>query len=1205
MFTLIDRDGKRMYGMCMRTLFQGEERRYDVKRRPRHCLCIITRNPFISLFRTLLLEIHALSMIEDQPGSARGFVELAYTQSLSIRNQNNERITISRSALPDLARDFNIIPPRYSRLSRVATILPLLEALGVEKFLLILSAVLCERKLILIADETSTLITAVHAMGAMLHPFQWQHICIPLLPSKLLNYASTKVPYIMGIRRYLYQQLLKESLNDVILVDIDKGEYRVINGASITDFVGESGTALKQATESLDRVRQRASDMANMFLRNTGANVGNTDIDNGPKDMVAVIVNELRTALANKPGGSSVASVASGLFRGLPGGAKITMEESKGIWALETEKLLRDTLLQFFVYLFADIDEYLSNSSRSNDSNSVTDFDKSNFMNKRASSAVGDSKAMLEFLNDFSYSKMFLKFCDEKIIEKNERTNGTACVDWGKGEEKPIGFSKERYQSNVVDEEDDFHSICSDIRLKCLIKSVANVRTCVSNRTARTATALNIDNMDGNCKGLIGMEFDILTVQYTLGNNSSNYVFNNNNNNNNNNNDDMTSDSINNTNQQIIDKICSDSQNSDTFFRIMNTITLRLENCKAATCRGTNASCGVRAMNLLRALLVLGPECVLSASIDYIPIIRILLNMCNTNTNNNNLQNQGLDFSSLGPIVDIRPLGVAVLSLLVDHKKLILQRKYAILCKKNFYYYLYYQSPSLSFDLFSPLNHQKGYKRQSDLIRKELFTVVTQVGVSHNSGMKQFPKFNLLHNSFKPYGAINIDPSKLLLTEPTETFSERRDDDDDNNDDNNNGRDRDDDIVAPLVSNHNSNNSLSLFHISTKPKPAEIDLLDDIDTYDSFSNQPVLTPSTPSSNPMMSSFQPTSSSTSTATNVHTSSLHQITNFNSPSTPASSTTIKNTNIANNSNILSSGNNLNNSNIPRVKSDSFDEDSIYRIINKDTGEVSDMRDLDKMISMTKIVSTPQKNNISAPKPSPSSHSIVPTLAPPPSGQIRRVPLHNNSAKLPNNNNTTTNNNNNYNGSGSGGGPRTNSSNNSTDPFATLKPLIPNSPIKSPKGSGQSVGPTGQNSTDPFNFSAFNFTPSGNSKTTVSSFVPSSTQAPSPFSPSPSTGMSGSSSTPFLPSTSISAVRTSISTNNNSKNGMMNPFEGFDSSISQGNGNLNGNGNGNIRKSISMGINSQQAARDQEGSTDNINKGGGGGGDLFADLVGNMKK
>jgi hypothetical protein len=66
-----------------------------------------------------------------------------------------------------------------------------------------------------------------------------------------------------------------EAIEDVIIVDLDSGECTLHGGAKIKDFIGESGSSLKQATESLERVRSRASfvasSVANMFLGSSKA----------------------------------------------------------------------------------------------------------------------------------------------------------------------------------------------------------------------------------------------------------------------------------------------------------------------------------------------------------------------------------------------------------------------------------------------------------------------------------------------------------------------------------------------------------------------------------------------------------------------------------------------------------------------------------------------------------------------------------------------------------------------------------------------------------------------------------------------------------------------------------------------------------------------------------------------------------------------
>jgi hypothetical protein len=45
-----------------------------------------------------------------------------------------------------------------------------------------------ERRIILLSKRIDKLTACVNAVSAMGHPFQWQHVFIPVLPKKLLLY---------------------------------------------------------------------------------------------------------------------------------------------------------------------------------------------------------------------------------------------------------------------------------------------------------------------------------------------------------------------------------------------------------------------------------------------------------------------------------------------------------------------------------------------------------------------------------------------------------------------------------------------------------------------------------------------------------------------------------------------------------------------------------------------------------------------------------------------------------------------------------------------------------------------------------------------------------------------------------------------------------------------------------------------------------
>lgn len=300
-FTLTDKNGVRVYGICLRGLDAGAGLRFDVHRRVRRCFCIISRHPYFSLFRNILREAHGLSLLRS--GSERVFLEQIFRSPLPAPG---DPIVIPCTAANKMFRQLSYVTPiRSNQFHRETPIVPLVQALGVEQFLLVLSAALCERRLMFVADDVGTLSTAVHAAAAMLHPFQWQHVFIPLLPSKLLSYAAAPVPYMIGVRRYLLPMLFKEAIDDMLLIDLDSGECTIHGKVIVKDFIGSAGTVMKQAAESLDRVKagmmkagmQLFSGSSLASPATKGAAVGSSD-----RDLAACMLADLRAGMARKPG---------------------------------------------------------------------------------------------------------------------------------------------------------------------------------------------------------------------------------------------------------------------------------------------------------------------------------------------------------------------------------------------------------------------------------------------------------------------------------------------------------------------------------------------------------------------------------------------------------------------------------------------------------------------------------------------------------------------------------------------------------------------------------------------------------------------------------------------------------------------------------------------------------------------------------------
>lgn len=147
-----------------------------------------------------------------------------------------------------------------------------------------------------------------------------------------------------------------------------------------------------------------------------------------------------------------------------------------------------------------------------------------------------------------------------------------------------------------------------------------------------------------------------------------------------------------------VERILLDSANSEQLLRIMRTLTFRLESC--AETLGSGRPGGVRALSLLRSLLLGGTEAVLTCSLDLIPVVGRILRACErsgiSNSNSSpNLALQGGDGSGgpqdsanaiqsakktdrgsgSGSPSQVRVLASTVMTLLLDHHTLTLQRQ--------------------------------------------------------------------------------------------------------------------------------------------------------------------------------------------------------------------------------------------------------------------------------------------------------------------------------------------------------------------------------------------------------------------------------------------------------------------------------------------------------------------------------------------------
>jgi len=288
--------------------------------------------------------------------------------------------------------------------------LPLLELLGADRFMTVLTAVLCERRIVVMADEVGPLCSAVHAVAAMLYPFSWHHIFVPLLPEKLLSYATAPMPFIIGVQRYLKQQLFGAGPGEFLLIDADSGDCTLYGGLHVNSLAGEASSAGVVARDALKNAAGKAAGFLSSMMQTTTGSTFKARTEVRDKDAAVTLVSVLRHALGSKPG--------SGLLKigNNDDGAKMA-------WGVTTNRAVRAGLLSFYVYLFGSVEGMhvgpgtgpTAASASVSASSSIKDTDGYHVKRHANMRAMGtENKALKEFVDLFQGSQMLERFCSER-----------------------------------------------------------------------------------------------------------------------------------------------------------------------------------------------------------------------------------------------------------------------------------------------------------------------------------------------------------------------------------------------------------------------------------------------------------------------------------------------------------------------------------------------------------------------------------------------------------------------------------------------------------------------------------------------------------------------------------------------------------------------------------------------------------------------
>ncbi|XP_029199250.2 DENN domain-containing protein 5B-like [Acropora millepora] len=182
-------------------------------------ICIIMPLPFISAGKAFLEQVYCSVQKEDDlPLPLESYIyNLLFEVPLPPSGKtmrfscNDLNITCQRPSSNEI--------PLFDYSSK-----ELFSLLGVENIVKLFTCCLLEQQILLISNDFHKFMLVAESMSAIIFPFIWQHVYVPILPPALSHFLDAPVPFLMGI--YCASEEEKKNLvlpseASLCLVDID------------------------------------------------------------------------------------------------------------------------------------------------------------------------------------------------------------------------------------------------------------------------------------------------------------------------------------------------------------------------------------------------------------------------------------------------------------------------------------------------------------------------------------------------------------------------------------------------------------------------------------------------------------------------------------------------------------------------------------------------------------------------------------------------------------------------------------------------------------------------------------------------------------------------------------------------------------------------------------------------------------------------
>uniref|UniRef100_A0A8C5D989 DENN/MADD domain containing 5A n=1 Tax=Gouania willdenowi TaxID=441366 RepID=A0A8C5D989_GOUWI len=393
---------------------------YDISRDTLYvskCICLITPMAFPQACRKVLQQLHqAVACPQPPPLPLESYIyNILYEVPLPPSGRSLKFSGVYGPVVCQRPSTFEL--PLFD-----FAISEMFNLLGVENVLQLFTCALLEMQILLYSQHYQRLMSVAESITALMFPFQWQHVYVPILPASLLHFLDAPVPYLMGLHSNGQDDRTKLELPqeaNLCFVDIDN------------HFI-ELPEELPQFPNKLEFIQEISEVLVSFGLSPEG-NIPSSDSQTKYRSFRSVdMVSDKRNGNLASPLHSyllkeneTIARLQALVKR--TGVKSSTRYGEKGHYKdprlqCDEEELkmhnsnihIREVFANRFTQMFADYEVFVIQPSQDKESwftnrDQMQNFDKASFLSDQP-------EPYLPFLSRFLETQMFASFIDSKIL---------------------------------------------------------------------------------------------------------------------------------------------------------------------------------------------------------------------------------------------------------------------------------------------------------------------------------------------------------------------------------------------------------------------------------------------------------------------------------------------------------------------------------------------------------------------------------------------------------------------------------------------------------------------------------------------------------------------------------------------------------------------------------------------------------------------